>query len=67
MGRALARIGAWRLVCRPQPETGVTYAAKIDKAETRITGHVRRKPCWTMCAGFRHFGRLVRNLDGERT
>jgi len=24
------------LVCEPQPETGVTYAAKIDKAETGI-------------------------------
>jgi methionyl-tRNA formyltransferase len=37
MGRALAALARGALVCRPQPETGVTYAAKIDKAETRIT------------------------------
>jgi len=32
--KALARLGD--LVAQPQPEDGVTYAAKIDKAEARI-------------------------------
>jgi methionyl-tRNA formyltransferase len=36
MVEALARIGRSALACRPQPETGVTYAAKIDKGETGI-------------------------------
>lgn len=34
--RALAALERGSLVCTPQPEEGVTYAAKIDKAETRI-------------------------------
>jgi methionyl-tRNA formyltransferase len=36
MVRALADLEAGRLVETPQPVDGVTYAAKIDKAETRI-------------------------------
>ncbi|TCT08799.1 methionyl-tRNA formyltransferase [Tepidamorphus gemmatus] len=36
MLRALAALSRGTLDCRPQPETGVTYAAKIEKAETRI-------------------------------
>ncbi|HEY9211453.1 MAG TPA: methionyl-tRNA formyltransferase, partial [Ancylobacter sp.] len=36
MGRALAAIERGGLVFTPQPLEGVTYAAKIDKAETRI-------------------------------
>ncbi|MDT8345681.1 MAG: methionyl-tRNA formyltransferase [Thermohalobaculum sp.] len=36
MVRALAGIAAGRLTPRPQPADGVTYAAKIDKAEARI-------------------------------
>jgi methionyl-tRNA formyltransferase len=36
IARALAALARGALVCKPQPETGVTYAAKIDKAETRI-------------------------------
>jgi len=34
--RALAALERGSLVCAPQPQEGVTYAAKIDKAETRI-------------------------------
>jgi len=34
---ALARLGD--LVPEPQPEAGVTYAAKIDKAEARVDWH----------------------------
>ncbi|MEZ5775912.1 MAG: methionyl-tRNA formyltransferase [Hyphomicrobiaceae bacterium] len=36
MVAALARLEAGTLACRPQAEEGVTYAAKIDKAEARI-------------------------------
>jgi methionyl-tRNA formyltransferase len=33
---ALARLAEGRLTCSPQPETGVTYARKIEKTETHI-------------------------------
>lgn len=36
MVRALAALSRGGLACRPQAEEGVTYAAKIDKAEARI-------------------------------
>ena len=36
MVRALADLERGRLDCTPQPAEGVTYAAKIDKAEARI-------------------------------
>src|SRR5262245_8569658 len=36
MVQALAAVARGALACTPQPETGVTYAAKIDKAETGI-------------------------------
>jgi methionyl-tRNA formyltransferase len=36
MGRAVAALGRGSLTFRPQAEEGVTYAAKIAKAETRI-------------------------------
>lgn len=36
LSRALVELDTGRLDCRPQPEDGVTYAAKIDKAETHI-------------------------------
>jgi methionyl-tRNA formyltransferase len=36
MARALAALAKDALVLTPQPSAGVTYAAKIDKAETRI-------------------------------
>jgi methionyl-tRNA formyltransferase len=36
MVEALARLERGALACTPQPEAGVTYAAKIDKAETAI-------------------------------
>ena len=36
MGRAVGAIGRGTLRFRPQPEAGVTYAHKIDKAECRI-------------------------------
>ena len=36
MVRALGELEQGRLDCTPQPNDGVTYAAKIDKSETRI-------------------------------
>jgi methionyl-tRNA formyltransferase len=36
MARALAALEQDALQCVPQPAAGVSYAAKIDKAETRI-------------------------------
>jgi methionyl-tRNA formyltransferase len=36
MGRALGTLERGSLTLQPQPEAGVTYAAKIDRAETRI-------------------------------
>ncbi len=36
MADALEALGAGTLICTPQSEVGVTYAAKIDKAESRI-------------------------------
>jgi methionyl-tRNA formyltransferase len=36
MGRALGALERAALTLQPQPEAGVTYAAKIDRAETRI-------------------------------
>jgi methionyl-tRNA formyltransferase len=36
MGRALEALERNQLILTPQPDVGVTYAAKIDKAETRI-------------------------------
>jgi methionyl-tRNA formyltransferase len=36
MAQAISELEQGRLTFRPQPEDGVTYAAKIDKVETRI-------------------------------
>jgi methionyl-tRNA formyltransferase len=36
MVEALAELERGRLVCKPQPNQGVTYAHKLDPAETRI-------------------------------
>jgi methionyl-tRNA formyltransferase len=36
MGHALGALERGALTLTPQPEAGVTYAAKIDRAETRI-------------------------------
>ena len=52
MVRALEGYAAGALAPAPQPETGATYAAKIDKAETRID--------WTRPA--EEIDRLIRGL-----
>jgi methionyl-tRNA formyltransferase len=36
MGRALDRLERGALTLQPQPEAGVTYAAKLDRAETHV-------------------------------
>lgn len=46
MVRALSALSRGSLATEPQPEAGVTYAAKLDKAETRID--------WTRPAGEVH-------------
>lgn len=53
MGRALAALDRGSLHFTPQPEEGVTYAAKIDKAEARID--------WTKPASDVH--NLIRGLS----
>jgi methionyl-tRNA formyltransferase len=46
MVEALARLGRGELIFTPQSAEGVTYAKKIDKAETRVV--------WTLPAGEVH-------------
>ncbi len=46
MARALRALEAGTLQCAPQAETGITYAKKIEKAETRID--------WRLSAGEVH-------------
>lgn len=53
MGRALAALDRGSLHFTPQPDEGVTYAAKIDKAEARID--------WTKPAAEVH--NLIRGLS----
>ena len=53
MVEALARLAAGRLSVEPQPEAGVTYAAKIDKAEAEVD--------WTRPAA--EVDRLIRALS----
>lgn len=53
MGRALAALERGSLHFTPQPEAGVTYASKIDKAEARID--------WTRPASEVH--NLIRGLS----
>lgn len=43
IARALERLGGGGLQCKPQPEDGVTYAAKIGKGEERIDW---TRPAW---------------------
>src|ERR1044072_5071957 len=55
MGRAPGALegGAWQ--CTPQPEAGVTYAAKIDKGETRIDWGKPWKQVHDHCRGLSPF------------
>jgi methionyl-tRNA formyltransferase len=64
--QALALLEAGKLEETPQPDEGVTYAAKIDKAETRIdwtrpAAEIERRIC-----GFAPFPGAWFELEGER-
>jgi len=74
----LAGLAEGRLAARPQPEDGVTYAAKIDKAEARIdwtrdadavSAHIRGLSpfpgAWTEIAGKRVKVLMARPEAGE--
>ena len=76
MARALAALEKDALVLTPQPDTGVTYAAKIDKTETRIDwskpwqavhDHIRGLSpfpgAWTELGGAR--AKILRSTRGE--
>jgi methionyl-tRNA formyltransferase len=55
MVRALAALERGTLTLTPQPEAGVTYAAKIDKAETRIDWRLPWKAVHDHCRGLSPF------------
>jgi methionyl-tRNA formyltransferase len=55
MVRALARLERNALKLRPQRTTGVTYAAKIDKAETRIDWKRSGRVVHNRCRGLSPF------------
>jgi methionyl-tRNA formyltransferase len=64
--QALARLEAGKLEETPQPEEGVTYAAKIDKAETRIHWSQPAAAIERQICGFAPFPGVWFELDGER-
>lgn len=55
MARALAALERDALTLTPQPEAGVTYAAKIDKNETRIDWRRPGKEVHDHCRGLSPF------------
>jgi methionyl-tRNA formyltransferase len=61
---ALARLAD--LVPEPQPEDGVTYAAKIDKAEARSTGPGPRREVDRQIRGLSPFPGAWTTHDGRR-
>ena len=66
MVRALGALERGSLTLTPQPETGVTYAAKIDKNETRIDW---AKPCRQVhdhCRGLSPFPGAWCEIAGTR-
>jgi methionyl-tRNA formyltransferase len=74
MVRALGALERGTLQLTPQPEAGVTYAAKIDKRETRIDWSKPWKAVHDHCRGlspfpgawFEHAGQRVRVLRTTR-
>jgi methionyl-tRNA formyltransferase len=66
MVRALAALSRDSLDCRPQPEAGVTYARKIDKAETRIDWAQPSAAVHDHIRGLSPFPGAWFELDGER-
>src|SRR5690349_19504903 len=66
MARALAALEKDALVLTPQPNGGVTYAAKIDKAETRIDWTRSWKQVHDHCRGLSPFPGAWCEIDGAR-
>jgi methionyl-tRNA formyltransferase len=66
MARALAALEKDALVLTPQPADGVTYAAKIDKAETRIDWSKPWKQVHDHCRGLSPFPGAWCEIAGAR-
>ena len=66
MVRALEAVAAGNAVETPQPDEGVTYAAKIDKAETRIDWRRPAQELERLVRGLAPFPGAWFDLDGER-
>jgi methionyl-tRNA formyltransferase len=66
MARALAALAKDALVLTPQPSAGVTYAAKIDKAETRIDWHKPWKQVHDHARGLSPFPGAWCEIGGAR-
>jgi methionyl-tRNA formyltransferase len=66
MGRALAALERGGLNFTPQPEAGVTYAAKIEKGETRIDWSKPAKQVHDHIRGLSPFPGAWFELDGVR-
>jgi methionyl-tRNA formyltransferase len=66
MGRALAAREKGALVLTPQKRDGVTYAAKIDKAETRIDWTKPWKAVHDHCRGLSPFPGAWCEIGGAR-
>jgi methionyl-tRNA formyltransferase len=67
MARALAELETGALVVMPQNPEGVTYAAKIDKAETRIDWTRPWKAVHDHCRGLSPFPGAWCEIAGART
>jgi methionyl-tRNA formyltransferase len=66
MVRALGAVERGTLQLTPQPEAGVTYAAKIDKGETRIDWSKPWKDVHDHCRGLSPFPGAWFELAGQR-
>ena len=66
MGRAVAALGRDALTFRPQAAEGVTYAAKIDKAEARIDWSRPAAQVHNLIRGLSPFPGAWFELAGER-
>jgi methionyl-tRNA formyltransferase len=66
MGRALAALEKDALVLTPQRADGVTYAAKIDKSETRIDWTKPWKTVHDHCRGLSPFPGAWCEINGAR-
>ncbi|MBB3773092.1 methionyl-tRNA formyltransferase [Angulomicrobium tetraedrale] len=66
IGRALAALERGALGFTPQPEAGVTYAAKIEKGETRIDWRQPARDVHNHIRGLAPFPGAWFELDGAR-